>query len=255
MKFKGHPERKVSAGLTFCDADSQHWFQCWGIIALHLFLWSCKGHFVAVAVDCVVSKLFWDNHELEDNLLLTTRTIKKEIWPVHDYFYAKILWFYLNIRVSRVFGYLSVCLYWDEKKTSVKYKRLDVECTQLQSEASQDFKIACVESCKSASHICVSKPMDCSLPGSSVLGILHARILEWVAILFSRGSSLLRDQTQVSCIAVRFFTIWANREALCWVIFDHLEETPEKLSSKFVKRKMHQFYSESRRDGLSGENK
>ena len=48
-------------------------------------------------------------------------------------------------------------------------------------------------------------PMDCSLPGSSVHGILQARILEWVAISFSRGSSQPRDQTRVSCIAGRFF--------------------------------------------------
>ena len=55
-------------------------------------------------------------------------------------------------------------------------------------------------------------PMDCSLPGSSVHGILQARILEWVAIPFSRGSSRPKDQTQVSCIAGRFFTIRATRE-------------------------------------------
>ena len=42
--------------------------------------------------------------------------------------------------------------------------------------------------------------MDCSLPGSSVHEILHARIPEWVAISFSRGSSPPRDQTRVSCI-------------------------------------------------------
>ena len=50
-------------------------------------------------------------------------------------------------------------------------------------------------------------PMYCSPPGSSVHGILKARILEWIAISFSRGSSQPRDQTQVSCIAGRFFTI------------------------------------------------
>ena len=44
-------------------------------------------------------------------------------------------------------------------------------------------------------------PTDCSPPGSSVHGILQARIQEWVAILFSRGSSQPRDQTWVSCIA------------------------------------------------------
>ena len=48
--------------------------------------------------------------------------------------------------------------------------------------------------------------MDCSPPGYSVHGILQARILEWVAISFSRGSSWPRDQIQVPCIAGRFFT-------------------------------------------------
>ena len=48
-------------------------------------------------------------------------------------------------------------------------------------------------------------PMDCNPPGSFVHGISQARILEWVAIPFSRGSSQPRDQTQVSCIADGFF--------------------------------------------------
>ena len=51
-------------------------------------------------------------------------------------------------------------------------------------------------------------------PGSSVHGILQARMLERVAIPFSRGSSQVRDWIQVSCIAGRFLTIWAIREAL-----------------------------------------
>ena len=55
--------------------------------------------------------------------------------------------------------------------------------------------------------------MDCSPPGFSVHGILQARILEWVAIPSSMGSSQTRDWTQVSCITGRFFTIWATREA------------------------------------------
>ena len=55
--------------------------------------------------------------------------------------------------------------------------------------------------------------MDCSPPGFSVHGILQARILEWVAMPFSRGSSRPRDWTQVSRIADRFFTVWATQEA------------------------------------------
>ena len=59
--------------------------------------------------------------------------------------------------------------------------------------------------------------MDCSPPGSSVHGILQARILEWVAISFSRGSSQLRDRTRVSRIVDRRFTVWATREVRVWV--------------------------------------
>ena len=50
-------------------------------------------------------------------------------------------------------------------------------------------------------------------PGSSVHGILQARILEWIAIPFCRGSSQPRDRTEVSCLAGRRFTLWATREA------------------------------------------
>ena len=55
--------------------------------------------------------------------------------------------------------------------------------------------------------------MDCSPQGSSVHGILQARILEWGAIFFSRGSSWPGDRTQVSWITGRFFTHWATQEA------------------------------------------
>ena len=55
-------------------------------------------------------------------------------------------------------------------------------------------------------------PMDCSLPGNSIHGIFKARVLEWVAISFSRGSSWPRDQTQVSHIVSRCFTIWTTWE-------------------------------------------
>ena len=55
-------------------------------------------------------------------------------------------------------------------------------------------------------HLCMAV-MDCGPPGCSVRGILQARILEWVASSFPRGSSRPRDQTLVSCIAGRFFTV------------------------------------------------
>ena len=55
-----------------------------------------------------------------------------------------------------------------------------------------------------------SCPTLCDHLDCTVHGILQARILEWVAFPFSRGSSQPRDQTLVSCIAVRFFTSWAT---------------------------------------------
>ena len=64
------------------------------------------------------------------------------------------------------------------------------------------------------SCLTLCEPMDCSPPSSSVHEIFQTRILEWVAISFSRGSSQPRDQTQVFCTAGRFFTNWATREAL-----------------------------------------
>ena len=57
-------------------------------------------------------------------------------------------------------------------------------------------------------------PVDCSLPGSSIHGILQARILEWISISFSSRSFGPRDRTWVSCIIGRCFTVWATREAI-----------------------------------------
>ena len=57
-------------------------------------------------------------------------------------------------------------------------------------------------------------PMGHRLPGSSIHGSFQARVLEWVAISFSMGSSWPRDGTQVSRIVGRRFTVWATREVL-----------------------------------------
>ena len=61
-------------------------------------------------------------------------------------------------------------------------------------------------------------------------GILQARILEWVAFPFSRGSSQPRNRTQISCIAGRFFTSWATREApriLEWVAYPYFSRSSQ----------------------------
>ena len=69
---------------------------------------------------------------------------------------------------------------------------------------------AAAKSLQSCLTLC--DPMDGSPPGSPVPGILQARTLEWVAISFSKGFSQPRDQTQVSCIAGRFFTACVTPE-------------------------------------------
>ena len=63
------------------------------------------------------------------------------------------------------------------------------------------------------SCLTLCNPVDCSPPDSFVHGILQARILEWIAMPSDKGTSQPRNRTQVSCIASRFFTDWANGKA------------------------------------------
>ena len=70
----------------------------------------------------------------------------------------------------------------------------------------------------SQSYLTLCDPRDCSQPGSTVYGIFQARILKWVAISSSRGSSQPKVWARISCvfcIAGGFFTRWAAREAIC----------------------------------------
>ena len=71
-------------------------------------------------------------------------------------------------------------------------------------------KVGCLraQSCST-----LNDPMNCSLPGSSVQGIIPARILEWVAISFSRGSSQTMDLNQVSCVGKQILYHLATWEA------------------------------------------
>ena len=82
--------------------------------------------------------------------------------------------------------------------------------------AKRKWKKLLYSMCKCAkslqSYLTLCDPMDGSPPGSSVHELFQARILEWVAISFSWGSSPPRDWTQVTHIAGRFFTVWAIRE-------------------------------------------
>ena len=84
-----------------------------------------------------------------------------------------------------------VCIFKDVHGSTVfKSERLG-KCLS----SSVKVKVSVAQLCPT---LCI--PMDCNPPGSSVHGILQARILEWIAIPFSKGSFPSRDQTQVSCI-------------------------------------------------------
>ena len=82
---------------------------------------------------------------------------------------------------------------------------------------------------KSCLTLC--NPMDCSLPGSSVRGISQARILEWVAISFFRGSSQPRDWTLISCISRWILFCWATREAPMVTLLQWITQEALSLSS------------------------
>ena len=97
------------------------------------------------------------------------------------------------------------------RRASVKRKKMRrrwISYTRTHTASYREWKSEVTQSCPT-----LCNPMDCSPKGSSVHGIFQARILEWVAISFSRGSSQPRDGTWVSCIAGRLFTTWATRES------------------------------------------
>ena len=95
--------------------------------------------------------------------------------------------------------------YWWLLQSTISYLFSDSTCQK-----GNCFNIVCV--CVSQSCLTLCDPMDCSLPHSSVHGISQARILEWVALPFSRGSSWPRDQTQVSWIGRRILYHWSTRD-------------------------------------------
>ena len=77
------------------------------------------------------------------------------------------------------------------------------------------------------------RPTDCSPPGSSVHGILQARVLERVAISFPRGSPQSRDRTHVSCIRGRFFTTEPPGKPFCWLLISFFLKSKFQRSSSY----------------------
>ena len=132
--------------------------------------------------------------------------------------YIIVIWdAYLKIITQR--RLMGARLQWREKRTSnsnvnpQEQRKRTINSSKKANITSSIHTRVCVCVCVYGSHsiICVRlcDPMDCSLPGSPVHGILQARIVEWVVIPFSRGSSQPRNWTWVSHLAGRFFTIWA----------------------------------------------
>ena len=95
------------------------------------------------------------------------------------------------------------------KKTNLNPRLTDWKGRTLNPRLASD--IACFALC-CAESLSLCDPTDCSPPGSSIPGILQARILEWVAASSSRGFSRPRDQTHVSWTAGGLFTVWTTRE-------------------------------------------
>ena len=133
---------------------------------------------------------------------------------------AKNIIHLISVRsMCRVFSCVVVrCLSWPVRSLGKTLLAFALH-TESYSKLSQKIVRACTagnesqwvsEVTQSCPALC--NPMDCSLQGSSVHGIFQARVLEWIAISFSRGSSWPRDRTRVSRIAGRRFTVWVIGE-------------------------------------------
>ena len=142
-------------------------------------------------------------------------------------FYKNLHWYFsltrenLNIGTYKLFIYMcsvqlspvqSLTRVWLFAIPWIAARQAYVSITNSRS----SLRLMAIESVMPSSHLILCRPLLLLPPIPPRLyshGILQARILEWVAFPFSRGSSQPRDQTQVSRIAGRFFTSWATREA------------------------------------------
>ena len=112
---------------------------------------------------------------------------------------------------------------WEEPEIKLQHPLDHRKSKAIPEKHLSDWVSKVVQSCPP-----LSNSINCSLPGSSIHGIFQARILEWVVISFSRGSSPPRDQTRiscVSCIANWFFTHWAIGEAQKNIYFCFIDHT------------------------------
>ena len=156
------------------------WFSLW-----HLFILSC---FYQVVLSVTKKRNF--------------SCIRRAIWPYHFFF---PFFFYQNIVDLQCCASFRCMALW----FSFMYV-----CVCIHTY----IYIYIYTHTQSCSTLC--SPLDCSLPGSSVHRISQVRILEWIAISFSKVSSWPRNQTHISCIfltAGGFFTLWAIKVAYTYI--------------------------------------
>ena len=110
--------------------------------------------------------------------------------------------------MAHVSSYLSVPLAWYLQLPQASFIHHPFPKGILLPDVLLSLKTVCAQSCPT-----LCDPMDCSLPGSSDRGIFQARILEWIAVSFCRGSSQPRDQTCISCIGRQILYHRATGEA------------------------------------------
>ena len=125
-----------------------------------------------------------------------------EIYMCHSLglnFFSRILWFSSIQSLSRVRLFATPWIAARLASLSITNSRSSLRLTSI-------------ESMMPPSHLILGRPLLLLPPISPSIRVFSKRILEWVAISFSRGSSQSRNWTQVSCIAGIFFTNWAMRE-------------------------------------------
>ena len=177
------PPAPTPAGAVW-NRSSEQWL--WATGSTFQSKWNCK----------LGSELVWIVGELH-----VLNGLSRLVWePFH------------HVTVKNVFGVPNIHHYgrkYVEYNLFIIFRLPRWMWSQLQRHGrrlSSFILLLCVLVAQSCLTLC--NPMACSPPGFSVHGILQARILEWIAIPFSRGTSQPRDWTLVSCITGRFVTIW-----------------------------------------------
>ena len=121
--------------------------------------------------------------------------------PLHYFtMFCLLMWFcQTNKAIGNIEGTILCLTLGNTSSIRLRNKSFNCKLNEYNSTWARKLKVCVCLVTQSWLSLC--DPMDCSLPGSSVYGIFQARILEWVAIPYSRGSSQYRDQTCITCFS------------------------------------------------------